>query len=235
VSARALSIAPDDDGEPYLERLRACDQTLTVIASDVEGLLNDLVQMRSRAETLEERCVRHEDAIRERDAVIARLEDDFTQATRLVEDLRRAAGEASDDIATLEARAGVIEDERDRLQDSLEQRTEDLAAAERQLAAARASSDGEPPTAVRNRSTLGEAKVRAAGAGFLRPGSASTHVRFVALPGGYHLTTSEEPCAEAGDRIVVDDYSFLVTKVGRSPLPDDPRPCVFLLADAPRR
>jgi hypothetical protein len=233
VAVRAHSV-PRDGGEVYLARLLGCDQTLAVIASDVEGLLSDLARMRSRAEALEERCVRHDGVVRERDAVIACLEEDFAQATRLVEELGRAAVDASDNIAALEARACVIEDERDRLRDSLEQRTEDLAAAERRLAAVRMPSVGVPPTDRRNLSTLGDTKERAAGAGLVRPSAASTHVRFVALPGGYHLTTSEEPCAKAGDRIVVDDYSFLVTKVGRSPLPDDPRPCVFLLADAPR-
>ena len=54
----------------------------------------------------------------------------------------------------------------------------------------------------------------------------------VTLPDGYRLTTSDERCARPGDRLVVDEHSFLVTKVGRSPLPDDPRPCAFLLPDA---
>lgn len=54
------------------------------------------------------------------------------------------------------------------------------------------------------------------------------HVRFVASPDGYRLATSDERCARAGDVVEIDGRSFVVTRVGRSPLPDDARPCAFL-------
>ena len=80
--------------------------------------------------------------------------------------------------------------------------------------------------------TLGNTDGAAANDCHRRPETVTTHLRFVALPDGYRLTTSDERCARPGDRLVVDEHSFLVTKVGRSPLPDDPRPCAFLLPDA---
>jgi hypothetical protein len=36
----------------------------------------------------------------------------------------------------------------------------------------------------------------------------TTHLRFVALPDGYRLTTSDERCARPGDCLVVDSTAF---------------------------
>ena len=58
--------------------------------------------------------------------------------------------------------------------------------------------------------------------------SIAGHVGYAPFPEGYRLVTSDEECPLAGDVVDVDGHSFLVTRVGRSPLPADTRPCAFL-------
>ena len=234
MAVRARS-EPVGAGDLRLDRLHDCDETLAVIASDVEGLLEDLAQIRGRAEALEARCAEQDDLLRERDADVARLEDECMRATHRVEELGTALAEATRSIADLVDHAASLDGERGRLRDALEERTKLLAAAERALAAARETTHGRPrPNGHGSTSMPVDAGAAAAMDGPPQPETVTMHLRFVALPDGYRLTTSDERCAEPGDRIVVDDETFVVTKVGRSPLPDDPRPCAFLLPDARR-
>jgi hypothetical protein len=233
VAVRARS-EPRGAGDFHLERLLDCDETLAGIASDVEGLLEELAQMRGRAEVLEERCAEQDGLLREREADVARLEDVYARAARRVEELGDALADATRYIADVVAHAASLGGERDRLRDALEERTQRLAAAERELAAAREAMHGRPQPTDDGPSVPADAGAAAANDASPRPETVTTHLRFVGLPDGYHLTTSDERCAAPGDRIVVDDQSFLVTKVGRSPLPDDPRLCAFLLPDARR-
>jgi hypothetical protein len=58
------------------------------------------------------------------------------------------------------------------------------------------------------------------------------HLLFLPGPSGYRfLERTGEPPAP-GDRVAIaasEEHSFAVAKVGRSPLPGDERPCVYLL------
>ena len=136
-------------------------------------------------------------------------------------------------VGDLQDRATSLGAERERLRDSLDERARRLAEAERELAATRETMRRErQPDGAGSHTTLGNTDGGGASDRHRRPETVTTHLRFVALPDGYRLTTSDERCARPGDRLVVDEHSFLVTKVGRSPLPDDPRPCAFLLPDA---
>ena len=54
------------------------------------------------------------------------------------------------------------------------------------------------------------------------------HLRFAPFPDGYRLVASDERCAVPGDVVELDERLFVVTRVGRSPLPADVRPCAFL-------
>ena len=223
-------------GGVHVERLLDYDETLAVIASDVEGVLDELAQMRGRAGALEDRCAEQDGLLRERDADIERLEGECARAMRRVEELGAALAESTRSIADLVTHTASLDGERDRLRDALDERTHRLAAVERELAAARDAMHGRPrPTDDASRSMPGDSGEATANSGPPDPETVTPHLRFVALPDGYRLTTSDERCAAPGDRIVVDDQSFLVTKVGRSPLPDDPRQCAFLLPDGRRR
>ena len=56
------------------------------------------------------------------------------------------------------------------------------------------------------------------------------HLLFIATPAGYSLAEQEGPPPRSGDRIEIPGQatSFLVLKLGPSPLPNDRRSCAFL-------
>jgi hypothetical protein len=54
------------------------------------------------------------------------------------------------------------------------------------------------------------------------------HLLFVSKPSGYELRQAEGDLPEVGALLEVDDLKELVVKIGPSPLPNDPRPCVYL-------
>jgi hypothetical protein len=56
------------------------------------------------------------------------------------------------------------------------------------------------------------------------------HLLFIATPTGYSLAEQEGPPPRRGDRIEIAEQamSFLVVKLGRSPLPNDRRSCAYL-------
>ena len=55
------------------------------------------------------------------------------------------------------------------------------------------------------------------------------HVLFVWKPNGYELQERDGDLPEVGSELEVDGRLERVTKVGVSPIPGDPRPCVFLI------
>jgi len=57
------------------------------------------------------------------------------------------------------------------------------------------------------------------------------HVLFVWSPSGYSLLSRAGEPPPVGSEVGVSGGNRVVTKIGRSPLPGDPRPCAFL--DAP--
>ena len=63
--------------------------------------------------------------------------------------------------------------------------------------------------------------------------AAAAHVVFVPAPGGYALHERPGPPPARGDVVVLEDgearRAFVVAKLARSPLPDDPRACCYLL------
>jgi hypothetical protein len=58
------------------------------------------------------------------------------------------------------------------------------------------------------------------------------HVLFVWTPAGYELLSRSGRPPRLGEEVGVSGGARVVTKIGPSPLPGDPRPCAFL--DAPR-
>ncbi len=57
-----------------------------------------------------------------------------------------------------------------------------------------------------------------------------TYLLFIWKPSGYELreATGEPPAV--GSEVDADDRKLRVTKIAASPLPNDPRPCVYLQA-----
>jgi hypothetical protein len=60
--------------------------------------------------------------------------------------------------------------------------------------------------------------------------TAERHLLFVSTSGGYALVEREGPPPSLGHRVELPEQaaSFVVTKLGPSPLPDDPRICAYL-------
>jgi hypothetical protein len=61
-------------------------------------------------------------------------------------------------------------------------------------------------------------------------GTAERHLLFISTSGGYALVEREGPAPPLGHGIEIPEQaaSFLVTKLGPSPLPNDPRICAYL-------
>jgi hypothetical protein len=58
----------------------------------------------------------------------------------------------------------------------------------------------------------------------------SGYVLFVPSPQGYRLEERSGTPPERDERIEVAGAAFVVSRVGASPLPQDPRPCAYLLS-----
>lgn len=58
----------------------------------------------------------------------------------------------------------------------------------------------------------------------------SGHVLFVPSPQGYRLEERDGPAPERDERVEIDGAVFVVSRVGASPLPQDVRPCAYLLS-----
>jgi chromosome segregation ATPase len=65
--------------------------------------------------------------------------------------------------------------------------------------------------------------------GLSAPPPTAGHVRVAALPGGNRVSESWEPLCLPGDVVNVDGIRCVVSAIGRSPTPGDPRPCAFLV------
>ena len=65
--------------------------------------------------------------------------------------------------------------------------------------------------------------------GFSAAPATAGHVRVAALPGGNRVSESSEPLCLPGDVVTVDGIRCVVSAIGRSPTPGDPRPCAFLV------
>jgi hypothetical protein len=57
---------------------------------------------------------------------------------------------------------------------------------------------------------------------------ADKHLLFVTKPTGYELVEREGDAPTPGEAVEVEDVSYMVTKVGPSPLPQDDRSCAYL-------
>lgn len=61
--------------------------------------------------------------------------------------------------------------------------------------------------------------------------TASTHLLFLPVGGGYDLVVRQAALPPASEAIELEGQRYRIAKVGRSPLPHDPRPCLYLLAE----
>jgi hypothetical protein len=59
---------------------------------------------------------------------------------------------------------------------------------------------------------------------------ADGYLLFLWKPSGYELREQQGDAPEVGAEVEADDAKLRVTKVAPSPLPNDPRPCVYVQA-----
>ena len=57
-----------------------------------------------------------------------------------------------------------------------------------------------------------------------------TYLLFIWKPSGYELREASGEPPAVGAEVDADDRRLRVTKIAASPLPNDPRPCVYLQA-----
>ena len=221
-------------------RLADCDETLSTIAVDVAGLLEELAFLRAAAGRLVERQS-------EQEALLARQQLELTK----LEAERSLARSRTDELDAVETRlresdgrAASLAQELQTLRGAAADRDREAAEIEAQLARTREALSDRESALRRARVRLEELESERRGpaaqetaaappASDVGPERASTgHVRFVAYPDGYRLLSSDERCARSGDVVEVEGRSFLVTRVGRSPLPGDRRPCAYLTTAA---
>ena len=58
-------------------------------------------------------------------------------------------------------------------------------------------------------------------------GVSHQYLLFAWSPGGYELREREGELPEVGSELDDDGHQLVVTKIGPSPLPGDPRPCAY--------
>ena len=58
----------------------------------------------------------------------------------------------------------------------------------------------------------------------------SGYLLFVPSPQGYRLEERDGRAPERDERVEIDGTAFVVSRVGASPLPQDLRPCAYLLS-----
>jgi hypothetical protein len=59
--------------------------------------------------------------------------------------------------------------------------------------------------------------------------SEKRYLLYVWTPNGYALEEREGELPEVGSQLTVRETCLLVSKIAPSPLPNDPRPCAYLL------
>jgi hypothetical protein len=58
----------------------------------------------------------------------------------------------------------------------------------------------------------------------------SGYLLFVPSPQGYRLEERDGLAPERDERVEIDGSAYVVSRIGASPLPLDPRPCAYLLS-----
>jgi hypothetical protein len=262
-------LSTERDPESAAVRIAECDETLSVIATGMAGLREELARLRTNAEELANDLSEREASLAEKDVALSSLEEEKELAERRADKASTELHEAELRIERQDEKIAALEQELATLGTRVADRERHLAQVEGEFSQARAilaerDRDPGPKQAVtggierkivdwERRATNRPLELAAerdddhAGseASFTesvsRDGarmpplveeeSAVGHVRFIALPDGYRLFESGDPCPRHGDHVEVDAKQFVVVRTGRSPLPRDSRRCAFLFPD----
>jgi hypothetical protein len=235
---------------PELTKLGEFDETLSSIAGDVVDLQEALTRLREESEEVERLLDERQAELAESELVRSRLADECALAQEDRAEARTSLAEAASQLEVLRAQVASIEhalSEREaELAESELVRAQlvgDVARAREGWAETQASlADTEQHLDARE-AQIGalERELASFSLGFPTPQTPleessepepAFHLQLVPQSAGYVLSEIPGPPPEAGERLEVDRKRFSVARVGRSPLPDDPRPCAFLLTEA---
>jgi septal ring factor EnvC (AmiA/AmiB activator) len=187
---------------------------------ELERLRGDLAGRERRAAELEQQHA-------ELEQQHAELEQALVRETGLREERERELERLRGDLAGRERRAAELEQQHAELDGQLAETTADLAEERKRSAAAEEELRGELNRVV---ARLAEAEATVAASATPPEEAFPDHVVFLPGTSGYHLAELAGPPPEAGAVTEIEGVAFRVLKVGRSPLPDDPRRCAYLEA-----
>jgi chromosome segregation ATPase len=245
--------------QDHLGRLDECDANLALVATEVTGLQAELERFHSDVETLRRHLSERDTALAEREEALGRVTDDRTRLQREAGEAHAAVQQAiarlraqDDSIAGLESELAALraraethgrshaagedalaasERERVRAQQRAEEAWSALDASSRRLREreARVAELEEEVHTLRLR-LAGEREQPVAHSAPAPPLDLSEgHLRVVPLEFGHLLLESDEPCPALSDIVELEGATFVVDRIGRSPVPGDGRPCVFLV------
>ena len=219
-------------------RLAACDENLSLIAADVEELTEQLDRVRAGASPLVRWLSERDAVLAEKELELARLQHEQQLALRRADDATAALRETRDLLQDHDGRVTTATLELDHLRNALAERDRALEDADRARARLDETLAEREAQLVKERAAVAvlQSRVLIAGeplstdevAGGVAREPILGHVEYAPFPEGYRLIASDEPSPRPGDVVDVEGHSFLVTRVGRSPLPADARPCAFL-------
>jgi chromosome segregation ATPase len=245
--------------QDHLGRLDECDASLALVATEVTGLQSELDRFHSDVESLRQHLSERETALAEREAALGRVTDDRARLQREAGEAHAAVQQAiarlraqdetiaalESELAALRARAEAhgrsnaagedalagSERERVRAQQRAEEAWSALDTASRRLREreARVTELEDELHALRLRLVAERDQQVAHSAPELPLDFSGGHLRVVPLSFGHLLLESDDPCPALSAVVELDGKTFVVDRVGRSPLPGDKRPCAFLV------
>lgn len=218
--------------ESQLEKLTQCEDDLSHVATNVTELVAELHRLRTDSKALGRALAEREDVVAQQRNALAKYEDERSR-------LHQQAGVASEALRAAEtrllehdARVTALERELDVLRagiDEREQRLVELNAQHELVRGTLAVREGELKQAGAEAEA---ATLELAGAHHDRasdePALPVGHVRLVALPDGYTISESDDPCPRIDDVVRVGFGECVVVRIGPSPFPDDKRRCAVL-------
>lgn len=199
--------------QSQIGKLAECDESVSLIASDMARLQNELATFRADADKLTRLLSERDASLDESELARSRLDEERTQARQLADDASVELRAAEARLSRREERVSTLERELQALRTGIRERESRLADAAVELSGLR--------HALAERERTLEDSVAA--------DPITGHVRFIASPDGYSLSESDEPCPGPGEVIELGRRHFHVVRSGRSPLAGDSRPCAFLL------
>ncbi len=215
MSSRVSSVSRETVIQPQIRKLARCDEDLSLIASEVTQLQDELTRFRAAAGELARRLSEREASLDEKELALSRVEEERTLARQQADGVSAELREAEAQLTGRDARISTLERQLEALRTGIGER-------ERRLADAVAELSG-----LRHAVALPERTLEDS----IAAGPNGGHVRFIASPLGYSLTESDEPCPGLGEVVEIDGNHFVVARSGPSPLAGDARPCAFLLPD----